>query len=195
MNLEEKLKHFEEVSIEEAQLQSEKIISDHKAALDQIFEEHKEKKLRQSALQIKTESERLQRLKNKELSSEQLLLKKTFNIKQKELVEMLFAELTNLLGDYTSTSEYDALLIRQINQAKAFARGEEIIIYIDPADSSRHRSLEVATNTKLTVSEYSFMGGTRAVIPSKNVLIDNSFASRISELKTEFTFNGGVSNE
>lgn len=190
MNIEEKLKHFESSSIEAAEQQSHAMLSEHEAALEKIFQDHKEKKLRQASLQIKTESERLQRIKNRELSNEQLLLKKNLNKRQNELKEMLFVEVRNLLSDFMNTREYDTLLIQEIKEARDFAKDAEIIIYIDPADSSRLQGLEVATNTKLSVSDYSFSGGIRAVIPSKNVLIDNSFETKLAELKEEFYFNG-----
>jgi vacuolar-type H+-ATPase subunit E/Vma4 len=92
------------------------------------------------------------------------------------------------------TPAYNQLLIHQINAAKMFAKDQKITIYIDPADSSRRSSLEVATNTLLTVSEYSFIGGTRAIIADKNILIDNSFETKLAEAKVNFLFDGGSCN-
>lgn len=197
MNINEKLEHFENITIEEAKINSNKIIEDYILSLDKILEEHKKEKLRQAALQLKTESEQLERKKNTELAKEQLLLKRFFNKQQNDLREKLFVELKDLLGRFTDTREYNEMLIRQIKKAKEFAREDEITIYIDLSDSSKLNSLQVATNTNLTVSEYSFLGGTRAVIPSRNILIDNSFETKLAELEAEFTFDfdGGSSNE
>ena len=36
-----------------------------------------------------------------------------------------------------------------------------------------------------------FLGGMRAVIASKHILIDNSFKTLLSEAKSNFTFDGG----
>ena len=38
------------------------------------------------------------------------------------------------------------------------------------------------------------MGGIKATIPAKNILIDNSFASKLEKLKADFSFNGGATN-
>lgn len=195
MNLNEKLEHFEAITIEEAKAKSKEIIEEYMLSLDNIFEDHKEEKRRQADLQLKTESEQLERKKNTELAKEQLLLKRYFNKEQYDLKEKLFVELKDLLGKFTDTRAYDELLIRQIKAAKEYAKDDEIIIYIDPSDSLKLNSLQVAANTGLSISQYSFLGGTRAVISSRNILIDNSFETKLAELKAEFTFDGGSSNE
>ena len=84
---------------------------------------------------------------------------------------------------------------RQGNQklahAKSFAKNDDIIIYLDPADASKKHDLEEETKCTLTMSEYSFGGGMRAVIPARSILIDNSMDSRIAEVRNEFQFDGG----
>ncbi len=47
----------------------------------------------------------------------------------------------------------------------------------------------------MTVSEYSFMGGTRAVLPGRNILIDNSFESKLAGAKESFQLKGGAHHE
>lgn len=195
MTTEEKLKHFQTATMEAARAEGNSIIEEYAQALNQIFEDHKKDKLRQAELQIKLEAESLEREKNKELSKERLQIKRTLSQKQNELKEMLFVEVKNMLGDYMAKPAYNDLLIKQIKEAKEFAGNMDITIYIDPADSSRLYNLEAATQTNLTISEYSFMGGTRAVIPEKNILIDNSFESKFNQIKDEFMFNGGNSYE
>ena len=94
-----------------------------------------------------------------------------------------------------ATPEYQQLLISQIREILKFAGNEEVTIYIDPADRSCLSSLIAAVNHPLTVSEYSFSGGTRAVIPGRHILIDNSFAAKFDAAKKNFTFDGGVLHE
>lgn len=195
LNTNDQLKHFESLTIEEATKQNQRIIKDYQDALDKIFEEHKQEKIRQADLHIKMESEQLKRDKNSKLAQELLVLKRDFIKRQNHLKEKLFVEVAQLLGEFTDTREYDQLLINQIKEAKKLAKGKEIIIYIDDSDSSKLKSLTVATNLTLEVSEHSFLGGTRAIIPSRNVLIDNSFKTKLSELKSNFSFNGGSSYE
>lgn len=195
MTTEEKLIHFQEFTMQDARNKSNALLDEYTSSLENIFEEHKEHKLRQAQLEIKTETESLERAKNKELSKQHLHIKRKITRKQDELKDKLFVEIKNLLSDYMATPEYNQLLINQIKAAKEFANDLDVIIYIDPADSKRLSSLELAANASLTISEYSFSGGTRAVIPAKNILIDNSFETKLLEAKENFSFNGGISNE
>lgn len=195
MTLEEKLQHFQEFTMQDARDKSNQMLDDYYASLDKIFEDHKEKKLRQAQLEIKTETERLKQERNKEVSKQHLHIKRKITRRQEELKEKLFVEVKDLLCNFMESTDYNQLLISQINAAKNFAKDQNIIIYIDPADSSRRTSLEVATNSSLTVSEYSFIGGIRATIPDRNILIDNSFETKLAEAKANFIFNGGISND
>lgn len=195
LTLEEKLQHFQEFTMQDARDKSNQMLDDYYASLDKIFEDHKEKKLRQAQLEIKTETERLKQERNKEVSKQHLHIKRKITRRQEELKEKLFVEVKDLLCNFMESTDYNQLLISQINAAKNFAKDQNIIIYIDPADSSRRTSLEVATNSSLTVSEYSFIGGIRATIPDRNILIDNSFETKLAEAKANFIFNGGISND
>jgi len=188
MTTEEKLQHFLDVSIERATQKSSTMINDYTEALNQIFEQHKKDAIRKADLQVKLGADSLEHDKNKELLKEQMRIKKETSLLQEELEEKLFAEVKNLLEQYMTTEEYQTLLIQQIKEAKKFAGKEKIVIYIDPADSLKLLDLESATNAELTISEYSFIGGTRAIIHSKNILIDNSFETKLNELKEAFTF-------
>ena len=170
MTTEEKLKHFMDVSIQSATSKSSKMIDDYTNGLNKVFEDHKINAVRKADLQIKIGTDSLQKEKNKERKNE------------------LFTEVRKLLEQFMTTGEYQDLLVKQIKEAKEFARNEAITIYIDPADFNFLTSLETATNCPITVSETSFLGGTRAVIPSKNILIDNSFETKLKEKKEAFTF-------
>lgn len=188
MTTEEKLKHFLETSIESATNKSTKIIEDYKQSLNHILESHMEDARRKAELQIKLGADSLEREKNKELSKAQIAIKKEITKKQEEIKEKLFIEVKDMLETFMATRSYHALLVSQIKEAKAFAKDEEIIIYIDPADSSELVNLETSANTHLKVSEYSFGGGTRAVINARNILIDNSFETKLKEAREAFTF-------
>ena len=70
---------------------------------------------------------------------------------------------------------------------------------LDPADESKQRQISLHNHsTNIKISQYSFTGGTRAVIPSKNILIDNSFQTKLEEAKRDFRFDldftGGNTN-
>ena len=188
MTTEEKLKYFLDVTIENASNNSAQIIDDYTASLNKSFEDHKVDATRQAKLQVELGIAQLEKDKNKELSKEQLILKKELNKKQDNLKEKLFIEVGYLLEDYMSSRAYQELLIEQINFAKEFAKDTDITIYIDPADTGKLASLMTATNTQIHLNEHGFMGGTKAVIHSKNILIDKSFEAKLKEAKDSFAF-------
>lgn len=194
MTTEEKLQSFYESSTEEAARQAEAMLADHEAALNQIFEEHQADMRRKADLQIQTETDKLKKNANKALSKAQLDIKRELGEEQEHLKEELFSEVSDLLANFMETEEYNKLLAKQIKDALAFAKSDKIIIYIDPVDEHKRQTLEYNTGASLTISEYSFQGGTRAVIPSRNILIDNSFEAKAAQVKHDFKFRFGEEN-
>lgn len=195
MTTDEKIRRFLQISIEDASSVGETIINEYKDAQEKLFEEHKENASKNSEFQIKTEKEKAKRDMNKELSQQQLHIKRKINRKQVALKDMLFVEVKELVLNYMNTVEYTQLLIEQINEAKAFAKNQSMVVYIDPTDASKKQMLEEATGVALTVSEYSFIGGTRVVIPEQNILMDKSFVKKMEEAKEKFVFHGGNLND
>ena len=144
---------------------------------------------------IKTETDRLVRENNKQFSEEQIEIKRTLSKKQDELKEKLFVEVKDLLANFAETREYHQMLVKQLREAREFAGGDEVILYIDPSDAQKKYSIESEVGAPVTVSEYSFMGGTRAVLPGRNILIDNSFESKLAGAKESFQLKGGAHHE
>lgn len=190
MTTEEKLKHFLDTCMEDARDRSARMLDEYMSALEKTFEEHQEEAGRRAEMQIRLESEKMERELNKQLSIEHISIKRTLGHKQEELKEKLFVEVKDMLVNFMETPEYDQLLENQIQQAVTFAGDDNIVIYLDPADESKAQDLSLAHNkTQILISEYSFSGGTRAVIPSRHILIDNSFQTKLTEAKENFHFD------
>lgn len=195
MTTEEKLQHFLDFCMEDARTRSAKMLDEYTDAMEKTFAEHQEDAKRRAKQQLELESEKIERDTNKKLSIEQINIKRTLGQKQDELKDMLFVEVKDLLEHFMDTPEYSQLLEDQIKRAKEFAGDNELVLYMDPVDEDKIRRLSLHQNIDIRVSEYSFMGGTRAVIPSKNILIDNSFQTKLSEAKANFRFElGGTTN-
>ncbi len=191
MTTEEKLQHFTTYTMESARRNCDNSIREYTEALEKIFKEHQEAKRRQEDLEIKTETERLIRENNKRFSEAQMMIKGTLSQRQRELKDKLFVEVKDMLARFFETPEYHRQLVKELKEAVAFARGEEVILYVDPSDAERVMSLEVEVGAPVTVSSYSFTGGSRAVIPGRNILIDNSFETKLAEAKEDFQLKGG----
>jgi len=199
LTTEEKLQHFLDFCMEDARTRSAKMYDDYTAALEKTFEEHKVDAKRRADMQLQIESEKIEREINKRLSIKQINIKRELGHRQEELKEKLFVEVKDILANFLESPEYDRLLNRQIQEAEELAGADEMIIYLDPADESKQRRISLHNhNTNIKISQYSFTGGTRAVIPSKNILIDNSFQTKLEEAKRDFRFDldftGGNTN-
>ena len=51
------------------------------------------------------------------------------------------------------------------------------------------------TRMTLTISKVDFIGGVRAVVPEKNVLVDYAFKGALENEYQKFRFRGGVKGE
>ena len=195
MTIDEKLQHFYEVSLDEAREDAARAIQDHKDYLQKVLKEHKQSRIQTAEAEVKAETEHVRREVNKALSSEQITLKRNWSLKQNELKETLFAEVKNRVQQFTATPEYQDYLCRRIREAKDFAEDDEILIFLSSNDKELLDSLTARTGCPLQVSSENFLGGIRAEIPAKNILIDNSFAANLAAMRKEFKFDGGLNHE
>ncbi len=191
MTTDEKLQHFLEFTMKDARTRSDQILSDYCNALDKTYEEHKKEALKRSELRIQIEKNKIARNFNKEYSIEQLNIKRELTEKEEEYTDKLFAEVKEELINYMKTPEYIDLLIQQILAAKKLAENDAILIYMDPIDEDKIPVVAKATGAEIIPSQYSFMGGTRAIITSMHILIDNSFETKLAEAKENFHFEKG----
>ena len=178
MTTEEKLKHFQEICMTDAREKSAKILDDYAKTLDKAYEEHTEDARKRAKMQEEAETEKLGRERNKKLSIGQLDLRREVSRRQEELKDKLFVGVADLLE-------------KQIGAAKKVAGDEAMIVYMDPSDEDKARRLAMHHNVTVKISEYSFDGGIRAVIPSKHILIDSSFKTKLEEARHEFKFDLG----
>lgn len=191
MTIEEKLEHFQTLCFQDARERSEKMLNDYTASLEKILEEHKRDARRQADMQVADEAETIKREINKQLSIEQINIKRELSVKQEELKKMLFNELRNRLALFMESQDYAKFLEHQVTEALSIAAGAPVRIYLDPCDADKLNRIAMHTGAELTLSQYSFLGGSRAVIPSKNILIDNSFESKLAEAEANFQFRLG----
>ena len=195
MTIDEKLSHFYDVTIEDAQAKAAGILEEHRKALAQMTEKHKADSQENAQVQIKAETANARREINKALSAEQLTIKRDWTKKQNELKEKLFAEVKTQMENFRNTPDYPAYLESKIKEALDFAEQDKINIYLSPEDSALLPDLVERTKAFITVSAEDFLGGVKATIPHKNILIDHSFAGNFQAVSTEFKFDGGPKHE
>ena len=195
MTIDEKLQHFYEVSLDEAREDAAQAIQEHKEHLARTLEDHKQTSRQNAEAEIKAETGHVRREVNKALSAEQITLRRDLSRKQEELKEKLFADVRVQILKFMESPRYEEYLCTKIEEAVCFAEHDEIQIYLSSSDKSKANDLAQKTGTPLQVSKEDFIGGIRAEIPHKNILIDNSFSANLASMCREFKFDGGLSHE
>lgn len=195
MTIDEKLSHFYDITVEDARTKAAAILEEHKEALEKMTAERKALSEENAQAQIKAETANARREVNKALSAEQLTIKRDWTKKQNELKEKLFSEVKELLDSFTKTPEYETYLTGKIKEALDFAEDDEISVYLSPEDSALAEKLQQTAGVTIQIAKDSFLGGIRATIPQKNILIDHSFAGNFEAAYKEFKFDGGPEHE
>lgn len=195
MTIDEKLEHFYQTSVEAAKEKAARDVEAHKTALAEMLKEHKESRNSSAEQEIKAETENARREINKALSAEMITLKRRYSQKQNQLADRLFADVKSRIEQFTATPEYLDYLAEKIQAARDFAGEDELHIYLSANDSGKLETMTRRTNFPLELSRDSFMGGIRATIPGKNILIDNSLLENFNAEREEFKFDGGCMHE
>lgn len=190
MTLEEKLENISQAAIEDATKQGDALIQEYQQDIDKAIKIHEEEIKKRNIAEYEYQYAKLEREKNKAISQAMLESKMTITKKTEELSEKLFDLVKSKLAAYKKTPEYESYLLKLIQSAVDFSNGNEIAIYIDPSDASLKEALEKKSGKTITISTEEFFGGIRAIITEKNILIDESFATKISEEKEQKS--GGI---
>lgn len=188
MELTRKLNMFYTSAIEVANKQSSADMEEFILSMEKVMEEFKKNKIEEIDSRFRVEEEKLKREENRRASEAATERKRTLSIHQQEKKQQLFDAVREKLARFQQTEGYDKYLLSKIRMAKKFARREEVTIYINPTDTGKKEWLEQETGCVLTISEFDFGGGIRAVVRSKNVLIDESFQTKLSQEWDAYTF-------
>jgi len=189
MDRKDKLNLFREMVLEDTEISEAKQLASLEDSLKKIFKDHKHEKSNKNRIIIETEIADVRKERNKQHAQFQLQMQHDLHKKQEKLKREIFDQVEKRLEDFMQTDDYMNLLERQINQALSIANGEQIIIYVDPADESKVQTLEQMTGHEITVSDRPFIGGIRGVIQSRNILIDYSMLKRLEAEKENFSFD------
>lgn len=184
MQIGEKLEVFRDFTLEVARENSSRIKAQYEEDCQQELEEFRKNKQSEMEHKIKMEERNLRRQMNSRVSGEMLRQKHDLDECKRKWKEKLMQEVQILLKEYQSTAEYRDYLTAKIKMAQKVAGNEPVMIYINESDKDKKAELEKETGAELTLSEIDFGGGVRAIIRSKNILIDESFLTRLEQEET-----------
>ena len=100
-----------------------------------------------------------------------------------------------MLKAFLSGPEYADWLEDKVKRALKNAEGDQVEIYLSSGDEALAEELEKRTGIRPQISQDSFLGGIRAVIPEKNILIDYTLLTALESEKENFNFDGGLKHE
>lgn len=188
MEINEKLDIFYRAAIDAANEQGERMLKEQAAVYQRSLAEYEKERQAGSQMRVRIAKERVKKEVNRQVSGEMMQLKGEYHQKQEEKKTELFALVEEKLKAYRGSEEYRTLLKEKLNKALEFARGEAITVYLDPEDEPLKAELEMESGCELAVSDIPFGGGIRVMIPSRNVMMDESFAGRLAEEREKFSF-------
>ena len=195
MTLEEKIAYMQASTMEDARANNSAMIESYRSALEKLFNDHKSEAQLLSQTQIKSETVNAKQQLNQTSAKAHLDLKREESRLTQTLKDNIFKEVRALTLEYMKTPEYETYLIECIKGVIKIAGSEEKTIFINPADVHLKASLEAKTGVTLNVSDSDFFGGIRTVIPARNILVDDSFETKLWNEYNEFLFTGGDSVE
>ena len=186
MTIEEKMEPFRSISLESANTKSSESLSNYKKSLDDELEIHKE-----TAKQLSEESKRarlnqVRANSKKALASAQMNIKKDLTNKQSEIKVKIFELVREKIAAYRKTPEYIEFLKNQISSVIKDYGDSDITVYIDSEDEPLLDDLQKSFKCNIQVYNKEFLGGTRTIVPEKNILIDNSFKTRLIDEQEKF---------
>ena len=102
------------------------------------------------------------------------------------------AEKTSVKQQLGMANSKAALELKYIEKAVAYSDRGEMTIYVNPTDADKKAYLEEKTGFTLSISKEDFIGGIRAVIPERNILVDYAFKGALEREYQKFAFGGGM---
>ena len=137
MNINDKLQHFMEVSMNSAMQKKASLVEEYKEGLNIQFENYKKDAIKKWEIQEHTQMESIRREFSKDFSLQQQHIRRKLTHKKDDLKELLFDEVQKMLNDYFETEDYKNLLVNEIKSSIEIAPESDITIYIDPLEIGR----------------------------------------------------------
>lgn len=187
MTQEEKIKHFFDVAMDDARKKNALLVDEYKKELESEYSGYVTKEEEKALIKYKVSKENLLREKNSEVSKKQIEFRREYADKQDELKRELYEAVVKKLEDYKKSEDYLKSLEKHIDAGKEFAGECQITFFVDASDSDKIEQLKEYAGTEVCLDDKALIGGIRAKVPEKNVLIDESFVARLNDVIEKFT--------
>jgi vacuolar-type H+-ATPase subunit E/Vma4 len=189
MEINEKLEIFSKAVIKAATTQGESILDEQKNAYQSEMSAYREKKQKMWEARERVLEEKVRKEVNRQVSGQMMVAKRSYHDAEEAKKDQLFALVEKKLKEYAKTENYYKNLCATVRKIQKDAGSEEVTFYLSADDEGLKGALEKETGCTLTLTDEHFCGGIRAVIPRKNVLYDETFATRLAREREQFVFS------
>ncbi len=184
MNVKEKINVFSQLAIKEAEGKRDDMMAQINDEFEAACREYERDARKAAESDIREQQFRLEKKKHKEILAAKADVKKSIYELQSQLIDELFSKVEMNLGIYVETEDYVKGLLNDIRKLSLKYRSA-IELYVCARDTVHAEKIKELPNITIMTDD-SLIGGFRAVIPDKGLLVDCSYSSRLDSLKTNF---------
>lgn len=188
MKVSEKMDIFYQATIDAANEQAGKMLQEYKETYEDGLEEYEKQRKKAMETGMRMAKERLRKQVNRETSEEILKAKMEYHARQEEKKEELFELVQRKIDAYRKSDAYPVYLKKMIQKAVTFADGNAVVVSLDKDDEEYLDMLKKEFQCEWKISDTPLGGGIKAVIPEKNVLVDESLGTKFAVEKEHFSF-------
>ena len=189
MTTEQKLELFVQTAINNVKQQREQLLAEYEEQLKADFAKQKEEYRISANATFLRKQEKARLEINRRLSDDMNHQKSELANKTNQLTIEIFEDVIKELNSYRATTKYVTYLEQTIAKILALADGSPVSFSIDAKDSELLNLLTTKTGITPSISKRPLLGGVIAKLPDKNLLIDESFQTKLNEAKAQFIFN------
>ncbi|KAA9242122.1 MULTISPECIES: hypothetical protein [Aerococcus] len=186
MKLEEKMAYFKDQVTQQSQSEIDQQINQYRQTLEDDYQKFQEQTDETFAHRLVNEKEALRKENNKAISQIQINQQRELFLTEENMKLTLFKTFTKQIESYQESEAYIEQLKKMLKNIQAYAGREKYDLYIDENDSHLRSQLESYASHPIIISDRPFMGGIRAVLRERQILVDYSFLTFLDRLKENF---------
>ncbi|MDO4479243.1 MAG: V-type ATP synthase subunit E [Lachnospiraceae bacterium] len=186
MTTEEKLTLFYDAVTDKARRRAEALIRATKGEHAAILASRRTESDARKDVALKKDASHYAHRLNRENAQRSLDIRRQLADREKSLSDALFADVAARLEAFRRSDEYGAYLCRKAEEMKAFIDSDDAAYLLSAGDEAHLAAIRSICGPSVSIFENDFGGGLRAVSRARNLMVDNSFDTRLREEKEAF---------
>jgi vacuolar-type H+-ATPase subunit E/Vma4 len=192
--VDDKLDNFARIVMREAAEKRVQIIESIRENRLKVLEQKELEFLEQAYLTIQKEIRRINKEKNEMISRASMESKKMLLQKREEIIDEIFSNIHQKVIEFIRTPAYLTFLSDSIEEGCKITGDGEIVVYINRTDVHLIDRIKenLGFNIEIQVEQTDIIGGCKIFNKTKNILVDNSLATKIQQQREQFLEISGL---